>query len=144
MRWCTGQLKTHLIKKEANRLKLTCQAQHYVGIAADESRRCKTDIYPLVEHGITERDALRMCYDRGFDFGGLYELYNRASCWCCPLQRIGELRSLRMHHPDLWKRLLELDARALAQFGDTPLGRFRPNYSVAQLDERFKKESLDK
>ena len=25
----------------------------------------------------------------GFDWGGLYQIYNRCSCWCCPLQRIG-------------------------------------------------------
>ena len=104
VRWCTGQLKTHLITKEVNRLKGELGAIHYVGIAADEAWRCKDERYPLVEWGITEAQALQACYDRGFDFGGLYEIYHRASCWCCPFQRIDELRKLRKHHPELWKK----------------------------------------
>ena len=87
VRWCTGQLKTHLITKEVNRLKGELGAIHYVGIATDEAWRCKDERYPLVEWGITEAQALQACYDRGFDFGGLYEIYHRASCWCCPFQR---------------------------------------------------------
>lgn len=140
VRWCTGQLKTHLITKEVNRLKGELGALHYVGIAADEAWRCKDERYPLVEWGITEAQALQACYDRGFDFGGLYEIYHRASCWCCPFQRIDELRKLRKHHPELWEKLMELDRRALAQFGPGPLGQFKQNWSVERLDERFAKE----
>ena len=134
------QLKTHLITKEVNRLKGELGAIHYVGIAADEAWRCKDERYPLVEWGITEAQALQACYDRGFDFGGLYEIYHRASCWCCPFQRIDELRKLRKHHPELWEKLLELDRRALAQFGTGPLGQFKQNWSVKRLDTRFAEE----
>lgn len=140
VRWCTGQLKTHLIQKEVNRLKKEKNALHYVGIAADESQRCKGEIYPLVEWGITEAEALRICYDRGFDFGGLYHIYRRASCWCCPFQRIDELRKLRLHHPELWARLMELDTRAIAQFGYNPLGQFKEKWTVAALETRFAAE----
>ena len=140
VRWCTGQLKTHLITKEVNRLKGELGAIHYVGIATDEAWRCKDERYPLVEWGITEAQALQACYDRGFDFSGLYEIYHRASCWCCPFQRIDELRKLRKHHPELWKKLLELDRRALAQFGTGPLGQFKQNWSVKRLDTRFAEE----
>ena len=121
VRWCTGQLKTHLISKEVNRLKKEKNAVHYVGIATDEAWRCKGEVYPLVEWGITEAEALKICYDRGFDFGGLYEIYHRASCWCCPFQRIDELRKLRQHHPELWAKLLGMDARTIAQYGHDPL-----------------------
>ena len=41
VRWCTGQLKTHLISKEVNRLKREKNALHFIGIAADEAWRCK-------------------------------------------------------------------------------------------------------
>ena len=140
VRWCTGQLKTHLITKEVNRLKGELGAIHYVGIAADEAWRCKDERYPLVEWGITEAQALQACYDRGFDFGRLYEIYHRASCRCCPFQRIDELRKLRKHHPELWEKLLELDRRALAQFGTGPLGQFKQNWSVKRLDTRFAEE----
>lgn len=142
VRWCTGQLKTHLITKEVNRLKKERNALHYIGIAVDEAKRCKEEQYPLVDWKITEAQALQICYDRGFDFGGLYEIYHRASCWCCPFQRISELRKLRRHHPELWVRLQELDQRAYMQFGDTPLGQFKQNWSVADLERRFRSEEI--
>ena len=142
VRWCTGHLKTMLVDRTLRQVKEKCSAIQYVGIAADESHRCKNDKskrYPLVEWGLTETQAQQICYDRGFDWGGLYEIYNRCSCWCCPLQRIGELRKLRQH-PDLWRRLLDMDKRAIAMFGDNPLGRFRKNWTVEQLDQRFAEE----
>ena len=145
-RWCTGHLKQHLIAKEINRMKREKNALNYIGIAADEAHRCKDDphnCYPLVEWGITEAQALRICYDRGFDFGGLYEIYRRASCWCCPLQRIDELRKLRTHHPELWARLRDMDSRARAQFMTGPLGQFKKNWSVERLEERFAREEKE-
>ena len=141
VRWCTGQLKTHLIRKEVNRLKQECHALHYVGIAADEPKRIEQEQYPLVEWGIAERQALQICYDRGYTWDGLYELYNRCSCWCCPLQRIGELRTLRQRHPQLWTRLLDIDRRAIDQFGTSnPLGQFKKEWTVEQLEQRFAAE----
>ena len=137
VRWCTGQLKTHLISKEVNRLKQEKNAIHYVGIAADEPDRIKNEQYPLVDWGITEAEALQLCYQHGFDWNGLYRIYRRCSCWCCPFQRISELRNLRRHHPELWARLRELDRRAMEQFGDNPLGRFKENWTVEQLEELF-------
>jgi len=147
VRWCTGQLKTHLLTKEVNRLKKDKNAVHLIGIAADEARRCKDDPhkrYPLVEWGVTEAQALQICYDRGFDFGGLYEIYHRASCWCCPFQCLQNLKSLRRHHPELWARLRSLDNRARAQFGPGPLGQFKKNWSVERLEERFAREEAQK
>ena len=145
-RWCTGHLKHHLISKEINRLKKEKNALNFIGIAADEAHRCKIDShnrYPLVEWGITEARALQICYDRGFDWDGLYEIYRRCSCWCCPLQRIGELKKLRRHHPELWARLREMDDKARAQFRSGPLGQFKQNWSVAQLEERFAREEAE-
>lgn len=141
VRWCTGQLKTHLIHKEINRLKGQYRAVSYVGIAADEPKRIKSERYPLVDWGITEKEALQICYDRGYDFGGLYQIYHRCSCWCCPLQGIGELRKLRQYHPELWERLREMDKRALAQFGPGPLGQFKKDWSVERLEQRFAAEA---
>ncbi len=143
VRWCTGQLKTHLLTKEGNRLRQEKNIIHYIGIAADEAHRCKLDKdkrYPLVEWGITEADALKICYEHGFDFGGLYEIYHRASCFCCPFQTVNELRNLRHYHPDLWARLLDMDNRARAQFGPGPLGQFKKNWSVERFEERFAQE----
>ena len=38
-----------------------------MGIAADEPKRIKSERYPLVDWGITEKEALQICYDRGYD-----------------------------------------------------------------------------
>lgn len=143
VRWCTGQLKSHLTNKEINRLKGKHKALSYIGIAADEPKRVKDALYPLVEWGITEAEALQICYDRGFDFGGLYKTYRRASCWCCPFQRIDELRKLRLHHPELWARLMDMDNRARQMYGSSPLGQFKQNWSVERLDERFALEDAE-
>lgn len=37
---------------------------------------------------------------------------------------------------------MDMDNRALAQFEQTPLGRFKENWTVDQLDKRFAKEDL--
>ena len=139
-RWCTGHLKTHLMNREVNRLKGMYRAKHYIGIAADEKKLIKTETYPLVDWNITEAEALKICYARGHDWNGLYEIYRRCSCWCCPFQRIDELRKLRHYHPELWSRLRELDKRARDQFGSSPLGQFRKDWSVERLERRFAAE----
>ena len=48
--------------------------------------------------------------------------------------------NLREARPELWEKLLELDRRALAQFGTGPLGQFKQNWSVKRLDTRFAEE----
>ena len=60
--------------------------------------------------------------------------------WCCPFQRIDELRKLRHYHPELWAKLGERDERALGQFGDTALGCFKDNWTVKRLEQRFAAE----
>lgn len=131
-RWCTSKLKTDLIERHFRELAKTREVAHYVGIAADEPRRVKDRRYPLVDWGVTEADALEYCYARGFDWGGLYEHFRRVSCWCCPLQPLAELRKLRREFPELWARLLDMDARAW--------NTFRRDYSVEQLECRFAQE----
>ena len=68
----------------------------------------------------------------GFDWGGLYEIFHRVSCWCCPLQTLQELRNLRKHFPDLWNRLLDMEHRTW--------GTFKDRYTVDQLETRFQFE----
>ena len=131
-RWCTGRLKTHVINRHLSQLRRQYQLEQYVGIAADEAHRCKELHYPLVEWGMTEADCLRYCKKHGFDWGGLYDIFRRVSCWCCPLQPLSELRKLRVHCPDLWQKLLYMDAHTWQPF--------RPDYTARQLDIRFKLE----
>jgi hypothetical protein len=67
--------------------------------------------------------------------GGLYEHFDRVSCWCCPLKRIGELRQLYTYYPDLWKQLKDMDNRAY--------NNFKKNYTVELLERKFKREEVN-
>lgn len=139
-RWCTWKLKLDVMAAKVKELRSERNVVNYIGIAADEPKRIQDETYPLVEWGITEVEALQICYDHGFDFGGVYEIYRRVSCWCCPLQPLKELKKLRKHHPELWQQLREMDKKALDFFGRTAFGQFRADYNVEQLEERFARE----
>lgn len=108
-RWCTRELKTDVIAKYIRDLKKSYDVIQYVGIAYDEPERKRDLNYPLIEWKMTESDCLSYCKDRGFDWGGLYDIFDRVSCWCCPLQGLEDLRKLRKYRPQLWERLKEMD-----------------------------------
>lgn len=132
VRWCTKELKTNVIQRFLKELYKKYDVQEFIGIAADEPKRIKDKHYPLVDWKMTEQDCLDFCYSKGFDFGGLYEIFHRVSCWCCPLQSLDELRNLQMFFPDLWMQLKEWDSKTWRTF--------RADYSVAELEVRFELE----
>ena len=132
--WCNSRLKVEPIEKWR---KQAGDHQSVVGIAADEAKRIgrKTEngnLLPLVQYGITEAEAFDICQREGL----LSPAYNggrkRLGCWFCHNQRISELRRLRQEHPELWEKLLALDAVS-------PV-RFKQEHSVADFDRRFAEE----
>lgn len=128
-RWCTAVLKTRVIDAYLAKLAKDYEIIQYIGIAADEPQRIRNYCYPLVEWGMTESDCLDYCKERGFDWDGLYDIFSRVSCWCCPLQSYDELRKLRRHFPELWAKLRDWDSRTWRTF--------LKHYSVEQLEIRF-------
>lgn len=134
-RWCTRE-KFAAINKYANQFKPYIEC---IGYAADESERSSKEIvkrrknlrFPLIEWGISEKEALVYCRAKGYHWDGLYDVFFRVSCFCCPLQRIGELRKLRKHYPHLWKRMLDMDSRIDKN------GGFRGYKTVHDLESRF-------
>ena len=130
-RWCTTLLKNKVID---NYLKQYEQEGYieYIGIAYDEPKRIKDKKYPLVEWKMTEADCLKYCYNKGFTWNGLYEHFDRLSCWCCPLKKLKELKILYKYYPDLWQELKEMDKKSYNQF--------RADYSVEALETKFKNE----
>ena len=128
-RWCTAILKTRLIDRYLKNLEKEHEIIQYIGIAADEPQRVRELCYPLVEWGMTEADCLAYCKDRGFDWDGLYDIFTRVSCWCCPLQSYDELRKLRKHFPEKWEQLRKWDRLTWRTFVK--------HYSVEQLEIRF-------
>ena len=147
-RWCTKHLKLKLISDYLKNLK----NQHKeiiqcVGLAADELDRAQRDNnkknrHPLIEWGWTEKDCLDYCYSRGFDWGGLYTIFNRVSCWCCPLTPLSELKKLWWDYPDLWHKLelWEIELSTHPNIGKRGKYMFKGELSVFDLGLRFSKE----
>jgi 3'-phosphoadenosine 5'-phosphosulfate sulfotransferase (PAPS reductase)/FAD synthetase len=134
-RWCTRE-KLNSIDRY---MRSVDDVVSCIGFASDEVDRSKGATvnnkkwlvrFPLIEYGITEDDALRICKQHGFDWGGLYDHYKRVSCWCCPLQSLSDLRALRKNFPDLWERMMLMDKG----------GDFRYRQSVKDLEDRFAEE----
>ncbi len=125
IRWCTGEVKQKVIARYFKKLQSRYTVIQLIGLAADETNRLQrannqdpNHKHPLAEWGWTEADCLQYCYEQGFDWGGLYEIFHRVSCWCCPLQRIEDLRKLRKYYPDLWAKLREMQKRTWNTFKD--------------------------
>lgn len=129
-RWCTSILKRDVQEKY---FRNKGEYIKYIGIAADEPKRhkniAKNVIHPLFDWGITEKEALQYCYDKGFDWNGLYKDFTRVSCYLCPLQRINDWRVLRKKYPELYADALRLNVL-------NKLGLF----DLSKLKERFRLE----
>lgn len=86
-RWCT-RLKIDTIKRYLRTIKepfIQC-----VGFAVGEERRTQTKEadgkrFPLIEYDYDEKECLFYCEKLGYTWGGLYEYFDRVSCFCCPL-----------------------------------------------------------
>lgn len=134
--WCSSELKVRPINAWS---KTAGEYMQVVGIAADETKRIKRKtetgkFLPLVKYGITEAQAFDICRENGL----LSPAYNggrkRLGCWFCHNQRIRELRRLRLEHPDLWGRLMELDTISPC--------RFTQRETLHDFDKRFSQEGM--
>lgn len=139
-RWCTSYLKKQVIKKYLKKYK-GYEIVEFHGIAVDEVKRLeknneKNVRYPLAEWNITEKEALEYCYNMGFNWDGLYNNFDRVSCWCCPLKNLKELKTLYLKYPVLWDKLKEWEQKTYR--------KFRSDYDILDLEYKFKKEGLDK
>jgi len=138
-RWCTRE-KVSTINRFCKTVSnpLSC-----IGMAYDEHSRLYSKFsqkysirYPLVDYHVTEQEALEYCYEKGFYWNGLYSKFRRVSCFCCPLQRLGELRKLRRYCPDLWAKMLEWDNKMPAHNTTA----FKDGVTVHDLEKRFEYE----
>jgi len=105
--WCTDHKRAEcnkyirLIKRDYPDI-VEC-----IGFTADEKHRVKKKKwkvrYPLIEANMGELDCLRYCYDRGYDFGGIYDWMpsKRVSCYDCPKQGQKDIDAIKKHHPEL-------------------------------------------
>lgn len=140
--WCGGPCRWGTAKKRnLIRKAIGPDAIEYVGIAADERERVKDDpgkLYPLVDWGMTERDCLIYCRERGWtweqDGVDLYDILSRVSCWCCGNKNLKELEAMYRRLPKWWGYLEGLQSRI-----DRPFRR--DGRTVFDLRESFEKRS---
>lgn len=138
-RWCTS-LKCRTIKRHLRDIGPHVQC---IGIASDEIERVRDNEgvrYPLVEYDIDEKEALKKCYSLGFNWSGLYEHFNRVSCFCCPLQSLAELKKLYIHYPELWALMRQWGSVVEANHQKMSVGlpaRYHQNKTIEDLTLRF-------
>ena len=89
----------------------------FIGIAFDETNRIEKErnkhkLLPLVDWKMTEKDCLEYCYNRGFywEENGikLYDILDRASCWCCGNKNKKELENMRIYLPSYYLKYIDL------------------------------------
>jgi len=157
-RWCSREKISGISKWiNQNYNKKEDYIIHCIGFAMDELGRTDSKeqlkkgqvLYPLLNdfcfdpasakhmtmpNSMTEKDALQYCYDLGYTWGGLYEHFDRVSCFCCPLKRKRDIHKLYQNFPSLWEKALEMER-------EIPVTdryvTFRGKESLLEIDARF-------
>ena len=88
----------------------------------------------LDKYGYTEQDAKQLCREAGL-LSPVYDFTDRGGCWFCPNARRRELRHLYDHHPDLWARMLELQA-----LPGKVTEKFNRTTTFSEIDAGFRRE----
>jgi hypothetical protein len=126
------------IKKYADSLpKDTIQ---YVGIASDEQERLmrlsENRISLLNKYGFTQKAAKWLDRRHGL-LSPIYEFAPRNGCFFCPNAKEKELRHLYDHHPDLWQRMLDLQA-----LPNKCTERFNRTMKFSDIDYNFRMDDM--
>ena len=117
---------------------LPADTVQYIGIAKDEQERLLrlsgNKVSLLDKYGYTEQDAKQLCREAGL-LSPVYEFTDRGGCWFCPNAKLRELRHLYDYHPELWRRMLELQA-----LPGKVSEKFNRTMTFADIDAIFKQE----
>lgn len=117
---------------------LPADTVQYIGIAKDEQERLLrlsgNKVSLLDKYGYTEQDAKQLCREAGL-LSPIYEFTDRGGCWFCPNAKLRELRHLYDYHPELWRRMLELQA-----LPGKVSEKFNRTMSFADIDAIFRQE----
>ena len=112
----------------------------YIGIAKDETTRLqrlgKGQLSLLGKYNCTEQEARQLCQRSGL-LSPVYQFTDRGGCWFCPNAKRAELRHLYDHHPELWDRMMALQAMP----GKVP-EKFNRTERFSDIDEQFHGEDM--
>ena len=116
-------------------------AIQYIGIGQDEQERLLrldgTRVSLLAKYNFTEQDARELCENAGL-LSPVYDFTDRGGCWFCPIAKRAELRHLYDHHPDLWARMLALQA-----IPGKVTEKFNRTQKFSDIDAIFRQEDGD-
>lgn len=130
--WCNEYLKMKPIRKYYASIKEPYKT--YIGIAYDEPKRYERldkekEIAPLYDLKITEKEAMEICRKNDL-LSPIYKTSFRGGCWFCVKQRLTQLEWLYKEHNELWRELRKMEKDSF--------NTFKPNYTLEQLENRFK------
>ena len=110
-------------------------------IAKDEQERLLRlegrQVSLLEKYNCTEQDAKELCRQAGL-LSPIYQFTNRGGCWFCPNAKRKELRHLYDHHPELWARMLELQA-----LPGKVTEKFNRTQRFSDIDAMFREEDQE-
>lgn len=107
---------------------------HIVGICSDEPERIERMVKRgqrslLVENGLTQKDARRICEEYGL-LSPIYRKHGRDGCWFCPNASIKQYARLKTERPDLYVELEKMSKdKNLASYG------FKYGKTFQEVDE---------
>ena len=116
--WCGGLCRWGTSEKVRTLDKYCKDSHQYIGIALDEPIRLDrlkgtNKSSPLAEYGYTEKMALDLCYNEGFNWNEdgieLYSILDRVSCWCCRNKNLKELVNYKKYLQKYFNKLIELE-----------------------------------
>jgi 3'-phosphoadenosine 5'-phosphosulfate sulfotransferase (PAPS reductase)/FAD synthetase len=107
-RWCTRDMKVTPIHAFYRTLKT--HIYEYMGIDYDEIRRMKdsrvdyvTKLYPLIDNKIGRDGCIKIIKDQGLP------IPVKSGCYFCPFNNKERWNELKINHPDLYQKSLELE-----------------------------------
>lgn len=143
-RWCTRE-KAGTINRYLKELKKEFEVIQCIGFAVGEERRVKKKMlepqfrYPLIEYNVDETEALFYCKNLGYTWGGLYDYFDRVSCFCCPLQCKKEMLLKKRHFPEIWEKIRQMDAELRKpEHGPSPGQKWRPEAYFLEIDTKLR------
>ena len=147
--WCGGAYRRGTGEKLSALEKYQKDKIAYCGIAADEEKRLlkkrKGNVrFPLAEWGMTEKDCLEYCHEKGYfwEENGieLYSILDRVSCWCCGNKNKKELYNIYRYLPQYWERLKDLQSkidRPMKKFCNKKYGEYGNVFDMEKVFEKM-------
>lgn len=144
-RWCNDKYKLDSKKQLQDFLKsIGYYAIFYIGYCVDEEKRFAkrsgniTEIYPLVENGITESEILKWAKFQPI-FNHYYETQKRCGCMYCPLSSYLNFAYLFKYYPNDFEFMIER-MKETEKIREQELGR---PFSVMSSNPKYNADYVD-